>query len=250
MPDGGTLTIAVENRPAPGRRWPPAAPRATTCWCRSPTPASACRRRSGERVFEPFFTTKEAGKGTGLGLSMVYGFVQQSEGHIELESAPDQGTCFRIHLPRAREAPQDARDRVPADRIEMPVFGGGRTILVVEDDPDVRQVAVATLRTLGFEVREAETGDEAAAMLRRGDAVSLLLSDITMPGSMTGVDLAHFVRRERPEIDVLLTSGYADLRARPTSSRSSTSPTGSRTSPTRCARCSTGDGFPGDIFAA
>src|SRR5204863_347525 len=95
----------------------------------------------------------------------------------------------------------NARDAMP---------DGGSLTIVVEDDPDVRQVAVATLRTLGFEVREAETGDEAAAMLRRGDAVSLLLSDITMPGSMTGVDLAHFVRRERPEIDVLLTSGYAD----------------------------------------
>jgi CheY-like chemotaxis protein len=162
-----------------------------------------------ERVFEPFFTTKESGKGTGLGLSMVYGFVQQSQGHIEIDSTPGQGTSIHIILPRAESRTDGQPSRDEHDPA-TPSFGQGETILVVEDDPEVRQVAVATLETLGFQVREAETGDEAAAMLKRSGGVRLLLSDIRMPGDLNGIDLARLVRREWPSIDVILTSGYAD----------------------------------------
>jgi signal transduction histidine kinase len=218
MPDGGSLIIAVENRPAQEQH---------ACGGPEADRVLVSVRDTGvgmppsvrDRVFEPFFTTKESGKGTGLGLSMVYGFVQQSEGHIELESAPNEGTCFRISFPRAEETEEREGEREQDELAQMPVLGQGRTILVVEDDPDVRQVTVAALRTLGFEVREAETGDEAAAMLKRGEEVSLLVSDISMPGSMTGIDLAHYVRRERPEIDVLLTSGYADSPSPPSEFR-------------------------------
>jgi CheY-like chemotaxis protein len=159
-------------------------------------------------VFEPFFTTKESGKGTGLGLSMVYGFVQQSRGEVELESAPDAGTTIRIHLPRA--AGSTAAAPVETQVEETAPFGDGQTVLVVEDDPAVRQVAVSTLKSLGFEVQEAETGDQAANLLKNGNDVRLVLSDVRMPGELTGIDLARLVRREWPTVRVLLTTGYVD----------------------------------------
>jgi PAS domain S-box-containing protein len=207
MPDGGTLTITVENRTFGETATSGAVGECVLVSVADTGVGMPLSVR--ERVFEPFFTTKESGKGTGLGLSMVYGFVQQSQGHIEIDSTPGQGTSIRIILPRAdRHADsQPSRDEHDA---ATPDFGQGETILVVEDDPEVRQVAVATLETLGFQVREAETGDEAAAMLKDGGRVRLLLSDVRMPGDLNGIDLARLVRREWPSIDVILTSGYAD----------------------------------------
>ncbi|WP_414473718.1 response regulator [Microvirga sp. M2] len=160
-----------------------------------------------QRVFEPFFTTKESGKGTGLGLSMVYGFVQQSHGHVEIDSAPDEGTAIRIFLPRAHGKVVSLNDRQANDAAP---FGAGQTVLVVEDNPAVRQVAITTLRSLGFTVIEAETGDEAAALLRENDRVRLVLSDVRMPGGLSGIDLARIIKSEKPAIQVLLTTGYVD----------------------------------------
>jgi len=214
MPNGGTLTIAVGNRtieePHAAGSEPSGGPTGD-CVLVSVTDTGVGMPLSvRERVFEPFFTTKESGKGTGLGLSMVYGFVQQSRGFVEIDSAPGEGTSIRIVFPAA-ECPSDDGLGRNEPEAAMPVLGQGETILVVEDDPEVRQVAVATLETLGFSVREAETGDEAAAMLERGDRVRLLLSDVRMPGVLNGLDLARRVRREWPSIDVVLTSGYADV---------------------------------------
>jgi CheY-like chemotaxis protein len=158
------------------------------------------------RVFEPFFTTKESGKGTGLGLSMVYGFVRQSGGHVEIDSAPERGTTIRILMPRAKERGSPIR---PATVIS-PARGHGETILVVEDDPKVRQVTVSALRSLGFQVREAENGDEAVVSLNRNNGVDLVLSDVKMPGSLNGTELAKQVQENWPEIKILLTSGYVD----------------------------------------
>jgi signal transduction histidine kinase len=205
MPNGGDLTIAVENRtvtdgdtPAPGDY----------------VVISVADTGTGmppevlERVFEPFFTTKESGKGTGLGLSMVYGFVQQSDGHVEVDSAPDQGTTIRIFLPRAEgeaaSAPAETRTEITAP------FGQGQSVLVVEDDPAVRQVAVSTLKSLGFKVREAVTGDEAATLLQRDSGFRLVLSDVRMPGALTGIELARMVKAKWPAVQVLLTTGYMD----------------------------------------
>jgi CheY-like chemotaxis protein len=160
-----------------------------------------------QRVFEPFFTTKESGKGTGLGLSMVYGFVQQSHGHVEVDSVPNKGTTIRVFLPRAEgvaEQPVDTQTAVTSP------FGAGQTVLVVEDDPAVRQVANSTLRSLGFEVMEAESGDEAARILKGNEQIRLVLSDVRMPGELTGIDLARLIKRENPAIRVLLTTGYVD----------------------------------------
>jgi PAS domain S-box-containing protein len=209
MPEGGTLAIAVENRTfgePPSSGGP-----VGDCVLVSVADTGVGMPPSvRERVFEPFFTTKESGKGTGLGLSMVYGFVQQSQGRVEIDSVPGQGTSICMFFPRAERRADGEPGRDEREAL-TPAFGEGETILVVEDDPEVRQVAVATLETLGFQVREAETGDAAAAMLKRGDGVRLLLSDIRMPGDLNGIDLARLVRREWPAIDVILTSGYADV---------------------------------------
>jgi CheY-like chemotaxis protein len=160
-----------------------------------------------QRVFEPFFTTKESGKGTGLGLSMVYGFVQQSGGDVQIESAPGAGTTIRLFLPRSQAAP--AKSTGHEGDNALPVIGNGETVLVVEDDANVRQVTVSTLESLGFSVKEAGTGDEAADMLRNGADVQIVLSDVKMPG-MTGIELARLVREQWPSVRVLLTSGYVD----------------------------------------
>jgi PAS domain S-box-containing protein len=160
-----------------------------------------------EKVFEPFFTTKESGKGTGLGLSMVYGFVQQCDGHVKVESAPNAGTTIRIFLPRSHEMAENFSHDQPS--IAHP-FGEGRTVLVVEDNLAVRQVAISTLHSLGFKVVEAETGDMAAQLLKTNKDVSLVLSDVRMPGELSGIDLARLVQREQPDVQVLLTTGYFD----------------------------------------
>lgn len=160
-----------------------------------------------QRVFEPFFTTKESGKGTGLGLSMVYGFVQQSHGHVEIDSAPHEGTTIRIFLPRAHGATESLNDKQAS---HTKPFGAGQTVLVVEDNPAVRQVAISTLLALGFDVIEAETGDEAAILLKANDRIRLVLSDVRMPGGLSGIDLARFIKSEKPGVQVLLTTGYVD----------------------------------------
>jgi len=159
-----------------------------------------------QRVFEPFFTTKESGKGTGLGLSMVYGFVQQSGGHIEIDSEPGEGTTIRMFLPRSQAT---AAGRTAADDGALLVLGRGEPVLVVEDDANVRQVTVSTLESLGFSVKEAGSGDEAAAMLKQDAGIQVVLSDVKMPG-MTGIELGRLIRQHWPAVHVLLTSGYVD----------------------------------------
>ncbi|NVD39919.1 PAS domain S-box protein [Ensifer sp. HO-A22] len=161
-----------------------------------------------QHAFEPFFTTKAVGAGTGLGLSMVYGFIKQSGGHIQLDSELGQGTCARLFLPAAprQETP------IGADKgeIEVQLTPGHETVLVVEDEPRVRRVAVARLVQAGYTVIEAGTGAEALTLLSRHPEVSLLFTDVIMPGGMTGDELAHRARALRPDIKVLFSSGYAE----------------------------------------
>jgi PAS domain S-box-containing protein len=160
-----------------------------------------------ERAFEPFFTTKEAGRGTGLGLSTVYGFVTQSHGHIQLDSTPGVGTTLTLTLP-AQTAPAASGD-VEMGAIDLP---HGLRVLLVEDDADVRAVAQAFLQTMGCQVQACASAEEALATLAAQpiDAgVDLLLSDITLGGSMDGIALAHQVQRQQPTLAVLLCSGYS-----------------------------------------
>ena len=156
------------------------------------------------RVFEPFFTTKAAGKGTGLGLSQVYGFVKQSGGHIKLYSELGRGTTVRIYLPRRQgdathDGGQDAR-------LAPEAFG--ETILVVEDDSDVRVYTVGALQELGYHVIEAADGPSAIQVLEQR-RVDLVFTDVVLPGGMTGADVAARAARLWPGIKILFTTGYA-----------------------------------------
>jgi two-component system cell cycle sensor histidine kinase/response regulator CckA len=158
------------------------------------------------RIFEPFFTTKEAGKGTGLGLSIVYGIVTQSGGYIGAYSEPNFGTTFRIYLPACSEA-LTAKGKVERGQ---PLPKGTETVLVVEDDPIVRQVELSVLRSAGYTVLEAENGEEALRVAGACDRrIDLLLTDIIMPG-MNGKDLADIMRKRHEGVKVLFCSGYAE----------------------------------------
>jgi CheY-like chemotaxis protein len=156
-------------------------------------------------VFEPFFTTKEVGKGSGLGLSQVYGFVRQSGGAIRIDSEPGRGTSVNLFLPAssAAAAKDEAAPREPAARLE------GRAILVVEDDEAVRHMAVECLRDLGCTVHEAGDAGEALRLLKEQPGIELLFSDIVMPRGMNGVALARAARSMRPDLPILLTTGYS-----------------------------------------
>jgi PAS domain S-box-containing protein len=160
------------------------------------------------RIFEPFFTTKEPGQGTGLGLSMVFGFVKQSGGHLAVYSEPGLGSTFRIYLPRANVS--DTRADMPADR--QPVAGGQETVLLVEDNAPLRRTTARQLAELGYQVREADHADAALALLSSGDRVDLLFTDVVMPGTMDGFDLAQHATRLRRGLKVLITSGFPGVR--------------------------------------
>jgi PAS domain S-box-containing protein len=160
------------------------------------------------QIFEPFFTTKEQGRGTGLGLSMVFGFAKQTGGHLAVYSEPGLGTTFRIYLPRARVG--DTEAAAAAD--PSPVMGGDETVLVVEDNAPLRRAAARELAELGYQVREAEHADAAVMILASADQVDLLFTDVVMPGTMDGLDLAQQATRLRPGLKVLLTSGFPGVR--------------------------------------
>ncbi|HEY0682542.1 MAG TPA: response regulator [Steroidobacter sp.] len=160
------------------------------------------------RAFEPFFTTKNVGQGTGLGLSQVYGFVRQSGGQVRITSAAGAGTAIRIYLPAARpdaQVPEDDGER------EAPLAAERRTILVVEDDPDVRAFTVETVRELGYDVLEARDGVNALNLLRQTPAgnIDLLFSDVVLPGGMNGQQLAQQAVLLHPRLKVLFATGYA-----------------------------------------
>ncbi|MCC2611810.1 hybrid sensor histidine kinase/response regulator [Neorhizobium petrolearium] len=163
-----------------------------------------------EKAFEPFFTTKGVGSGTGLGLSMVYGFAKQSGGNIQLYSEPGQGTSVRLFLPAAQKVDAKMSEEVATASRAAAIPGGTEKILVVEDDPRVRRVAVSRLIDFGYQVVEAANGEEALDRLAQNDDIALLFTDIVMPGGMTGDELAAEVRARRPNIRVLFTSGYAE----------------------------------------
>jgi PAS domain S-box-containing protein len=154
-------------------------------------------------AFEPFFTTKETGRGSGLGLSMVYGFVKQSGGHLTADSRLGYGTLFELYLPAARTAVVAASAKTPAAS-----SSGNETILVVEDEPEVRAVAVAFLRSLGYATREAASAEQALDLLQQHDDIALLFSDVVLGSGMNGGDLARAAMQLRPGLPTLLTSGY------------------------------------------
>ena len=159
------------------------------------------------RVFEPFFTTKATGSGSGLGLSMVYGFVRQSGGRVALESAPGQGTTVRLQLPRAMTEVETTV--APAE--DEPLPAGERLALVLEDEEDVRQTLCEQLHQLGWLTLETPSGEEALQLLEASPDIALLISDLMLPGALSGADVIHTARRRFPALPVLLISGQ-DLR--------------------------------------
>lgn len=164
-----------------------------------------------ERVFEPFFTTKPPGQGTGLGLSMAYGFVKQSDGTISIDSAPGKGTRVRIFLPRAEGEPARPSEAGAAQAGASHQAGTARgTILVVDDELEVRETAVAFLSNLGYTVLQAHDGASALALMEGGVEVDLLFTDVIMPGPVRGGELARQALQRRPGLKVLFTSGYPE----------------------------------------
>jgi len=159
------------------------------------------------RIFEPFFTTKEVGKGTGLGLATVYGIVKQHQGWIEVTSKPGVGTTFKVYFPASDKAVEASPEKVGP---EKSIRGGSETILVVEDEPVLRELARMILKDYKYDVLEASTGHEALQVWEKHKGrIDLLLTDMVMPEGMTGRELAETLRRQKPELKVIYTSGYS-----------------------------------------
>ena len=204
MADGGTLTIRAANVPA-GSPLLSKVGEVDYVVIEVSDTGRGMDRAVLERAFEPFFTTKPTGQGTGLGLSMAYGFVKQSGGDIELSSEPGKGTCVRIFLRRSEDEPQQEEENIPAQ-----LFGGLETILVVEDEAEVRASTVELLSALGYKVYQAEDAASAITVVESGAGIDLVFSDVIMPGKASALDLAEVVRERLPQAQILFTSGYAE----------------------------------------
>ena len=157
------------------------------------------------RIFDPFFSTKPLGEGTGLGLSMVFGFMKQSGGHINVYSEQGIGTTFRVYLPRDRRT-FDAEVR-PAEATGVP-RSSGETVLVVEDNANIAQLVAMQLSSLGYQVRQAPNAGVALDILKAGERIDPVFADVIMPGQLDGYDLAEEVYATWPDIKVVLTSGF------------------------------------------
>ncbi|MDR2165369.1 MAG: response regulator [Zoogloeaceae bacterium] len=211
MPEGGCLTLKVrpdildENT----ARALKLAPGAYALIEVSDT-GSGMNAATMRKVFDPFFTTKGFGRGSGLGLSMIYGFAQQSGGAVSVASTPGKGSRFTLMLPPA--PPGSIEERPPAEQAPANATPG-TLVLLVEDDRSVRQVVRKQLRDLGYAVLEAENGNQATEILEQVDDVAILLTDIIMPGGVNGRELARRALKLRPELHVVLMSGYEEQAA-------------------------------------
>jgi PAS domain S-box-containing protein len=206
MPDGGSLTITTgnvaigEDEQGPAELKPGPYVSVTV-----EDTGSGMAPEVLDRVFEPFFTTKEIGKGTGLGLSQVYGFVTQSGGHIKVDSIPDQGTKVTMLLPAQENGEEAVEDEDETLRSAQESAG---TVLIVEDEPAVLEVASDIFDSLGYDVLTATDAREAVTVLETDAAIDVMFSDVIMPNGMNGVELSRRAREMRPSLKILLASGY------------------------------------------
>ncbi|HZZ35615.1 MAG TPA: CHASE3 domain-containing protein [Caulobacteraceae bacterium] len=208
MPDGGRLTIEITNASldeAYGRGAEDLTPGQYVLLAISDT-GQGMDAATLARAFEPFFTTKSGDHGTGLGLAMVYGFVRQSKGHVQIYSEPDHGTTVKIYLPRSRQP--ESVGALPAEVRRADT--GERTILVVEDETAVRAAAVGMLEGLGYQCLEAGNAADALEIMKNGAKVDLVFTDVVMPGPLSTRDFAQNVREMSPELPILFTSGYTE----------------------------------------
>jgi signal transduction histidine kinase/CheY-like chemotaxis protein len=210
MPDGGRVTIETSNAridgvSTPGDLKPGEYVELVVRDTGEGIPADIL-----DKVFDPFFTTKDTGKGSGLGLSMVYGFVQQSGGRVRIESAVGRGCTVRIHLPRANAHPQPSPAPASGPSAALARARDGETVLLVEDNADVRRFATTALEGLGYRVLQAADARSALDQLdaRPGGTLHLLFTDVVLPGGVSGRALADAVCARQPGLPVLFTSGY------------------------------------------
>jgi PAS domain S-box-containing protein len=198
MPQGGKIVIAVGNivldEGAAGTLAPGPYVRVAVA-----DTGSGMSPEVAARAFDPFFTTREMGKGTGLGLSQVYGFIAQSGGDVLIDSKPGRGTTVSIYLPVAEDTSGDA------DTLTGPTLD---TVLLVEDEPDLLDATAALLHSLGYEVLTAGNGSEAMGVLNRRDDIGVLFTDVVMPDGIDGIQLARSTRELRPDVRIVLASGY------------------------------------------
>jgi two-component system CheB/CheR fusion protein len=208
MPSGGRLVIKTRNLTldaAMAASEPDAQPGNYVCLSVSDT-GMGMSPEVARRAVEPFFTTKEPGKGTGLGLSSVYGFARQSGGHLGIYSEVGKGTTITLYLPRApaegvtRMTSSSAKESIP--------YGDGELVLVVDDNEQVREVTLKRVEALGYAVLEAHDGPSALRIVESTEPIALLLTDVVMPGGMSGYDLVRAVGKAKPAIKCLLASGF------------------------------------------
>ncbi|MEH3061544.1 MAG: MASE4 domain-containing protein [Methylobacterium radiotolerans] len=206
MPDGGRLLVRTENLTVSTERTDiPDLPPGAYVRVTVRDTGAGMDEATVARAFEPFFTTKDVGKGTGLGLSQVYGFARQGGGRVAIDSEVGLGTTVSIYLPRSTEAAAPARTDGPGP---LRLAANGEVVLVVEDEPAVLEMAIESLRELGYRTLTATHAAEALECLRGPGRVDIMFTDVVMPGGMDGVQLAVEARHLRPDIRVLLASGY------------------------------------------
>ncbi|NKE47760.1 PAS domain S-box protein [Roseomonas frigidaquae] len=206
MPDGGQLTITLQNSPLSATDLSDADVATAGDFVEICVKDTGCGMAPEvlARAFDPFYTTKPVGQGTGLGLSMIYGFVQQSRGHIKIVSETGKGTEIRLFLPRFQGELSTGDESIAGPA----VLGTGETVLVVEDDPSVRLVVLQVLGELGYDAIETEGGKEAVPILQSRRRIDLLVTDVGLPG-LNGRQIAEIAREHRPDLPVLFMTGYA-----------------------------------------
>jgi CheY-like chemotaxis protein len=209
MPQGGTITVSAENAPA----FVQGDLRGDFVRLAVADTGSGMTPEIMAKAFEPFFTTKEIGKGSGLGLPQVHGFAKQSGGSVAIASTLGAGTTITLLLPRSAQMPSGAEHHLIDLSVATPKGISRGSMLLVEDDNEVAALVTEMLRELGWSVTRAASAEAALGALANNRDIALVFSDVMMPGGMNGVELAREIRRRRPSLPIVLTSGYSEAAA-------------------------------------